>query len=90
MNTYETVDKEFWLNQWLVKYRIDVHSDYNIWRAVAYDAEGGVIEFASGDSKKNAIEALCVEIGLVSFWETPLCPRCDTGKLHSNYGSNCP
>lgn len=86
MNAHETVDLEFWLNQWLVKYRIDVHSDCNRWRAVAYDAEGCVIEFVSDDSRRQVIEALCVEIGLVSFWEIPLCPRCGKGGLHSDDG----
>jgi hypothetical protein len=89
MNSHEIMDFEFWFKQWLVKYRIDVNSDCNRWRAVAYDTKGDVIEFASADSKRQAIEALCVEIGLVSFWEIPVCPRCGEGGLHSTGGSIC-
>jgi hypothetical protein len=89
MNSNEIMDFEFWLKQWLAKYRIDVNSDCNRWRAVAYDTKGDVIEFASADSKRQAIEALCVEIGLVSFWEMPSCPRCGEGGLHSTGDSIC-
>lgn len=65
------------LEKWLDAHRIDVRiSDSDRWRAVAYDAEGRVIEFALGESLKHAIEALCVEIVLCSFWELPPCPRC--------------
>ena len=89
MNSHEIVDSEFWLEQWLVKYNIDVNLDCNRWHAVAYDANRDVIEFASADSKRQAIEALCGEIGLVSFWEIPLCPRCGEGGLHSTGDSIC-
>jgi hypothetical protein len=90
MNAHETVDLEFWLNQWLLSYRIDARlSDCDRWRAVAYDAEGGVLEFASGDSRRLAIETLCVEIGVISFWEIPPCPKCGIRNSHSADGDIC-
>lgn len=65
------------LEKWLDHHQIDVRiSDFDRWRAVAYDAEGRVVEFASGESRKHAIEALCVEIEIASFWELPPCPGC--------------
>jgi hypothetical protein len=73
MNTSEEqpeVDWEFWLSQWLTCNRIVVSKcEQNQWRAIAYDGHGEVLDFVSGESRRFAIEGVCVGIGLMSFWE---------------------
>jgi hypothetical protein len=73
MNTreeYREVDWEFWLSQWLTCHRIVVSErEPDRWRAIAYDGQGEVLDFVSGKSRRFVIEAVCLEIGLMSFWE---------------------
>lgn len=74
-------DWEYWLVQWLAAYRIDVIPENDRWRTVAYDAKGVVLEYSIGKTRRDAIESLCVEMSIISFWRIHEQPASPAGLL---------